>query len=778
MSDCNASAATFTAVTDAPVSASTPVARIPRPAAPDETCTGGRQSPPTSTSATSSVTTGASTAGRGAPRSLEGLEAEICDLASRIAIATHEWLRLIVAFDRREGWRTSGCRSTAQWLSWRCGMSLSAAYEHLRVGRALEGLPKIAAEFAAGRLSYSKVRALTRIAGADHRPSHADRDTTRDETTQPSPRSGRSDNPNARAEEPTKAQEPPGAEAHADAQERSGTVEGGAREGASHMGAEWYEDADTAGAEADANGEAYADSHADAGDTDADAGDAGAEGDTDAEDELLNLARSATAAQLDRIARGCSAARSKEQNHRRAMRRGVTWFYDEDGSLVIRGRLAPDEGATVVAALEAALDTLLARKSAPPPTTKPPASPASPAPPASPTASGPTAGATEPSGTTDSAKPTGITGTAEPTGVTDMPDSASRDDTTASAEACYPSAPDGPRSDGPRSDSSAEESRSGQTAASAVPPSDTPPAVPHRHRGALAADALVLMAETLLANTPAFLNSADKYRVIVHLNPAAGPGMFTPAAAIPSADEGTPRPAPHQAAHLDDGIPLAPETADRLACEATVTNLHIGGDGQVHGLGDPTRFPRAATARAVRIRAHHACQAPGCTTRHGLQIHHVRHWCHGGETSLANLVLICRFHHWLVHEGGHTFAARPGATFGFYRPDGTEVPATPSLPGITGAPADRPVDAHFRGSGDAHNPSGTGNSYDPSGSGNSHDPSGTISDRNLARSVLDRWVDLRRALGEDVLTPPWWSGDPLDLDYAVSVILDAQAALN
>lgn len=298
--------------------------------------------------------------------------------------------------------------------------------------------------------------------------------------------------------------------------------------------------------------------------------------------------------------------------------------------------------------------------------------------------------ATEPSGTTDSAKPTGITGTAEPTGVTDMPDSASRDDTTASAEACYPSAPDGPRSDGPRSDSSAEESRSGQTAASAVPPSDTPPAVPHRHRGALAADALVLMAETLLANTPAFLNSADKYRVIVHLNPAAGPGMFTPAAAIPSADEGTPRPAPHQAAHLDDGIPLAPETADRLACEATVTNLHIGGDGQVHGLGDPTRFPRAATARAVRIRAHHACQAPGCTTRHGLQIHHVRHWCHGGETSLANLVLICRFHHWLVHEGGHTFAARPGATFGFYRPDGTEVPATPSLPGITGAPADSP----------------------------------------------------------------------------------------
>src|SRR5260370_26295685 len=54
--------------------------------------------------------------------------------------------------------------SCAAWLSWKCQMSSGAAREHVRVARALRDLPVIRAEFGAGRLSYAKVRALTRIA--------------------------------------------------------------------------------------------------------------------------------------------------------------------------------------------------------------------------------------------------------------------------------------------------------------------------------------------------------------------------------------------------------------------------------------------------------------------------------------------------------------------------------------------------------------------------------------------------------------------------------------
>ncbi|MBX7160009.1 MAG: HNH endonuclease [Acidimicrobiia bacterium] len=94
------------------------------------------------------------------------MEAEITELAGHLAAAECRWIRLIGEFDRRNGWAVWGCRSCAHWLNWQCGLSLEAARERLRVARRLGELPLIAAEFAAGRLSYSKVRALTRVATA------------------------------------------------------------------------------------------------------------------------------------------------------------------------------------------------------------------------------------------------------------------------------------------------------------------------------------------------------------------------------------------------------------------------------------------------------------------------------------------------------------------------------------------------------------------------------------------------------------------------------------
>jgi len=89
---------------------------------------------------------------------LERLEAEICTLAGHLAAATCRWLTLVAEFDRREGWRSWGQASCAGWLSWKCGVSLTTAHDHVRVARALPGLPGVREAFAAGRLSFAKVR--------------------------------------------------------------------------------------------------------------------------------------------------------------------------------------------------------------------------------------------------------------------------------------------------------------------------------------------------------------------------------------------------------------------------------------------------------------------------------------------------------------------------------------------------------------------------------------------------------------------------------------------
>jgi hypothetical protein len=95
---------------------------------------------------------------------LERLEAQICELAGHLAAATCRFLVLLGDFDARKGWADWEMTSCAQWLSWKCQLSSGTAREHVRVARALRDLPVIRAEFGAARLSYAKVRALTRIA--------------------------------------------------------------------------------------------------------------------------------------------------------------------------------------------------------------------------------------------------------------------------------------------------------------------------------------------------------------------------------------------------------------------------------------------------------------------------------------------------------------------------------------------------------------------------------------------------------------------------------------
>lgn len=96
--------------------------------------------------------------------SLADLEAQITELAGQLNAANHRWLMLIGEFDRRKGWSDGALHSCAHWLNFKCGLDLGAAREKVRVTHALGSLPKISAAMACGQLSFSKVRALTRVA--------------------------------------------------------------------------------------------------------------------------------------------------------------------------------------------------------------------------------------------------------------------------------------------------------------------------------------------------------------------------------------------------------------------------------------------------------------------------------------------------------------------------------------------------------------------------------------------------------------------------------------
>ena len=87
----------------------------------------------------------------------------IVELAARINIATYEMLTLIAEFDRREGWAEE-FTSCADWLAWRTGRMLGTARENVRVAHALESLPLTSAEMKLGKISYTKVRTMTRVA--------------------------------------------------------------------------------------------------------------------------------------------------------------------------------------------------------------------------------------------------------------------------------------------------------------------------------------------------------------------------------------------------------------------------------------------------------------------------------------------------------------------------------------------------------------------------------------------------------------------------------------
>ncbi len=235
-----------------------------------------------------------------------------------------------------------------------------------------------------------------------------------------------------------------------------------------------------------------------------------------------------------------------------------------------------------------------------------------------------------------------------------------------------------------------------------------------------AADAIVALAEKALAAGDVDSSGDDRHLLILHADldvlsdfgqsvkkavipespvaqASAGRNSWRRTAALQPGQPGTPgKPSqPGQRCHLENGPGLDRQTAQRIACDAAyVAVLHHVGQGEPLRLGRKTRTISPAQRRALRIRDG-GCQFPGCHRRRFLEAHHVRHWSQLGRTDLDNLVLVCRFHHMLVHEGGYQVAADRDVGWAFRTPQGVAIPQAPEPPvtdGLTGTDGPAGID--------------------------------------------------------------------------------------
>jgi hypothetical protein len=160
--------------------------------------------------------------------------------------------------------------------------------------------------------------------------------------------------------------------------------------------------------------------------------------------------------------------------------------------------------------------------------------------------------------------------------------------------------------------------------------------------GERTAEALTAMAAAALARGAAGRPGGTEVTVLVDVEALALDG------AVPGRCE------------VNGGAAIAAETARRLCCDAgIVVSTHR--NGKVLDVARRRRSVSPALSRALRARDG-CCQFPGCTNHRFVDAHHIEHWARGGATNLDNLVLLCRHHHRLVHEGGYQLErARDGS---------------------------------------------------------------------------------------------------------------------
>ncbi len=358
----------------------------------------------------------------------DALGAEITQLCGYMYAADYRLLELIREFDEQGGWHYEGLYSCAHWLNWQCGIGLNAAREKVRVAHQLAGLPEISAAFAKGEISYSKVRAMTRVANEEN------------------------------------------------------------------------------------------------------------------EEFLLSVARHGTASHMESLVskyRRVKRLQDAENANQQHENRELTYYYDDDGSLVINGRLPAEQGALVIKALEMAMD---------------------------------------------------------------------------------------------RADAENSEQQENVSAETSNPPnhSDIKEKEPFAVRRA---DALAELAETYLSHGAKSSSTADRYQVVVHVS-------------AETLEDGS-----GEICELEHGPNVSAETSRRIACDSRIVKLFEDETGEPINIGRKSRVIPPAMRRILKARDK-GCRFPGCTHQHYIDGHHIKHWAEGGETSINNLVQLCRYHHRLVHEGG------------------------------------------------------------------------------------------------------------------------------
>jgi hypothetical protein len=121
-------------------------------------------------------------------------------------------------------------------------------------------------------------------------------------------------------------------------------------------------------------------------------------------------------------------------------------------------------------------------------------------------------------------------------------------------------------------------------------------------------------------------------------------------------------------AETEGGIRLSLEAVRRLACDGRI-EWALESRGRTVGVGRRGRQVPGALGRALRFRDG-GCRFPGCEGKRWLHAHHLVHWARGGPTDLDNLVLLCGFHHRLLHEGGWRTTGHPGRSLLFHDPGG------------------------------------------------------------------------------------------------------------
>jgi hypothetical protein len=125
---------------------------------------------------------------------------------------------------------------------------------------------------------------------------------------------------------------------------------------------------------------------------------------------------------------------------------------------------------------------------------------------------------------------------------------------------------------------------------------------------------------------------------------------------------------PDDPPQVQDGPVVAAETVRRITCDCGVVPILETNDSEPLNIGRKNRVISAAIYRALK-RRDRGCRFPGCVNSRFVDGHHIVHWADGGETKLDNLVLLCRHHHRLIHEGGY-YIVKDGSELMFFRGDG------------------------------------------------------------------------------------------------------------